>query len=71
MKSFPPGSIVAGVPAKQVGERDSARPNRMNAWHYHRNAQAYGRGEHRAWHGPEYEAWREAKRAEVEADRDL
>jgi carbonic anhydrase/acetyltransferase-like protein (isoleucine patch superfamily) len=70
-KTFPPGSILAGVPARSIGERDNLRANRMNAWLYHRNAQAYRRGEHRAWDGPEFEAWREAKLAEVEADRDL
>jgi len=35
---FAPGSIVAGVPARQIGERDSARANRRNAWQYHWNA---------------------------------
>jgi carbonic anhydrase/acetyltransferase-like protein (isoleucine patch superfamily) len=70
-KTFPPGSIIAGVPAKSIGERDNARSNRMNAWLYHRNAQAYRRGEHRAWDGPEFEAWREARLADVEADRDI
>jgi carbonic anhydrase/acetyltransferase-like protein (isoleucine patch superfamily) len=54
---FPPGSIIAGVPAKVVAERDSAGANRMNAWQYHWNAQAYQRGDHRSWAGPEYEAW--------------
>jgi carbonic anhydrase/acetyltransferase-like protein (isoleucine patch superfamily) len=68
--TFAPGSVIAGVPARKVKERDSARPNRMNAWIYHRNAQAYLRGEHRAWDGPEFEAWRSAKQAEVDADRD-
>lgn len=70
-KTFPPGSIVAGVPAQQRGERDSARANRMNAWLYHRNAAAYRQGEHRAWDGPEFEAWRRAKQAEIDADLDL
>ena len=68
---FPPGSIVAGVPAKQIAQRDSARANQLNAWAYHRNAQFYRRGEHRAWDGDEYAAWLAAKRAEVDADRDL
>jgi len=68
---FPPGSIVAGIPARQIGERDSARANRMNAWLYHRNAEAYRRGDHRTWVGPEFEAWRRAKQAEVDADLDL
>jgi carbonic anhydrase/acetyltransferase-like protein (isoleucine patch superfamily) len=68
---FPPGSIIAGIPAKVIRQRDSARANRLNAWLYHRNAAFYRRGEHRAWDGAEYEAWLAAKRAEVEADRDL
>jgi carbonic anhydrase/acetyltransferase-like protein (isoleucine patch superfamily) len=70
-RDFPPHSIIAGVPAKVIGERDCARENRMNAWTYHYNAQATRRGEPRAWVGPEFEAWREAKRAEVERDEDL
>ena len=67
----PPESIVAGVPAKVKAQRDSRHENRLNAWRYHRNAEAYRRGDHRAWDGPEYEAWREAKRKEIAEDRDL
>jgi carbonic anhydrase/acetyltransferase-like protein (isoleucine patch superfamily) len=69
-KVFPPNSIIAGVPAKVIGERDSTRANRMNAWLYHYNAEATRRGEFRAWDGPEFTAWRAAKQAEVDADRD-
>ena len=68
---FPPGSVIAGVPATMIKSRDSGRENRLNAWQYHRNAGCYRRGEHRAWDGPEYQAWLAAMRAEVEADRDL
>lgn len=68
---FPPHSIVAGVPAKVVKQRDSARANRLNAWLYRRNAEHYRQGLHRAWDGPEYAAWLAAKQAEVEADGDL
>ncbi len=68
---FPPHSIVAGIPAKQIGERDSARANRMNAWLYQRNVECTRRGDHGAWTGPEFEAWVAAKRAEVERDADL
>ena len=68
---FPPGSIIAGVPAKLVKERDSARENRLNAWQYHRNAQAYARGDHRTWTGTEYEDWLRDLRAQVEQDGDL
>ena len=42
----------------------------MNAWLYHYNAEATRRGEFRAWEGPDFEAWRAAKQAEVDADRD-
>jgi carbonic anhydrase/acetyltransferase-like protein (isoleucine patch superfamily) len=69
-KVFPPNSILAGVPAKVVAERDNSRANRMNAWLYHYNAESTRRGEQRAWEGPAFEAWRAAKQAEVEADRD-
>jgi len=68
---FPEHSIIAGVPAKLVKQRDSRRANRLNAWQYHRNAQAYLRGEHRAWEGNVYTRWLEETRADVEADRDL
>lgn len=68
---FPEHSIIAGVPAKPVKQRDCRRANRMNAWQYHRNAQAYARGEHRAWEGADYTRWLEGMRAEVESDRDL
>jgi carbonic anhydrase/acetyltransferase-like protein (isoleucine patch superfamily) len=70
-KIFPAHSIIAGVPSKVIAERDSSRPNRMNAWLYHRNAQFTREGNHRCWEGPEFEAWRTAKQAEVDEDRDL
>ena len=68
---FEPNSIIAGVPAKRIGERDSARANRMNAWQYHLNMQAYQRGDHRVWEGDAYEAWTVAKKREVDEDLDL
>ena len=68
---FAPGSIIAGVPAKQIGERDSARANRRNAWQYHWNAEAYKRGDHRAWVGPAYEQWILELSAKLETDADL
>lgn len=68
---FEAGSIIAGVPAKVVKRRESARDNRLNAWLYWRNSQAYLRGEHRAWDGPEFERWKAAKWAEIQRDADL
>jgi carbonic anhydrase/acetyltransferase-like protein (isoleucine patch superfamily) len=70
-RRFEPNSIIAGVPAKAIAQRETARANRLNAWLYHRNAQFYREGDHRAWDGPEYEAWLRAKRAEIEKDLDL
>jgi len=69
-KVFPPNSVIAGVPAKLIAERDNTRANRMNAWLYHYNAEATRRGEFRAWDGPEFVAWRAAKQADVDTDRD-
>lgn len=68
---FPPHSVIAGMPAKVIRERDCARANRLNAWVYHRNAEAYRCGEHRAWDGTEYTAWLQAKKHEVDSDADL
>ncbi len=68
---FPPGSIIAGMPAKVIRERDMARDNRLNAWLYHRNADHYRRGLHRAWDGPEFDAWLAETTARVARDGDL
>jgi len=69
--TYEPGSIVAGVPAKVIKRRDCSRENRMNAWLYHRNAEAYARGEFRAWDGPDFETWKQALLLELAADEDL
>lgn len=68
---FEPGSIIAGVPARKIAERDSARANRMNAWQYHCNAQAYRSGNHRGWTGPEYERWTLELAKRIENDEDI
>lgn len=68
---FPPGAIIAGVPARQIAQRDMARANRLNAWQYHRNKQAYERGDHRVWTGEAYAAWLEEMGRQVAEDRDL
>ena len=57
----PPRSLVAGVPAKVVKQRDFGPENRANAWNYWRNARAYARGEHRAWEGEEFASFRAEK----------
>jgi carbonic anhydrase/acetyltransferase-like protein (isoleucine patch superfamily) len=68
---FSPGSIIGGVPAKKIAERDCSRANRLNAWQYHWNAQAYKRGEHRAWTGPDFETWIKEIARKLETDEDL
>lgn len=68
---IPPDSIAAGVPARVIKTRPCGRENRLNAWAYHRNARAYRQGDHRAWDGPAFKAWWEAKQREIAEDRDL
>lgn len=72
-KEYPPNSIIMGSPAKVKADRDSSRANRFNAWMYHRNAEHYARGEHRAWDGADFEAWAAeiGKKIETDADLDL
>jgi len=48
----PPNSIVMGVPAQVTKTRNNWIANRMNAFLYEQNAEAYARGEHRAWSDP-------------------
>jgi carbonic anhydrase/acetyltransferase-like protein (isoleucine patch superfamily) len=62
----PPGSIVASVPGKVIRERDSSRENQVNAWVYHRNAQAYRRGAHPARGGPQVKAWLDENSSHIE-----
>lgn len=53
----PPNSIVVGSPAKVIRTANNWIANRINALFYYRNALAYSAGDHRAWDGPEFEAW--------------
>ncbi len=64
----PDNSIVAGVPGKVIRTHNCFIPNRINAALYSRNAEAYVAGNHRAWDGAEYRAWREQVEAEVTAE---
>jgi len=70
-KEFPPDSIIAGVPAKVIATRPSARENRLNAWIYARNACAYARGDHRVWAGDDHATWVREARARIAEDGDL
>jgi carbonic anhydrase/acetyltransferase-like protein (isoleucine patch superfamily) len=68
---FPAASILAGTPARVLKTRDCSHANRLNAWLYHRNADAYRQGHHRAWCGEDFDRWKAAKWAQIQADRDL
>ena len=46
---IPPNSIVMGAPGAVTKTRDNAIANRMNAFLYWRNAQAYAQGDYRLW----------------------
>lgn len=50
----PPNSIVAGMPARIVRNRDNRVPNRMNALFYHENALAYAQGDYRVGTTPDF-----------------
>lgn len=65
---IPPNSIVVGSPAKVIKTNNNWVANRLNAALYFRNAQAYQRGDFRAWHGPDFDAFlaRETERLESE-----
>ena len=64
----PPDSVVIGSPGKVRRKRNSFVENRLNAMLYHRNGLAYAAGRHRAWRGPEYEAWAAAERERIERE---
>ena len=53
-EDIPPNSVVAGVPGKVVATRNNYVANKLNAYAYLENAQAYLAGEHRRWSQPDY-----------------
>jgi carbonic anhydrase/acetyltransferase-like protein (isoleucine patch superfamily) len=65
---IPPNSIVAGVPGRVVAERDNYVANKLNAFMYFRNAQAYAAGNHRLWADPAFEIERDRARARFEEE---
>lgn len=59
---IPPHSIVMGAPGVAKSTRDCSIQNRMNAFLYRRNAEAYAQGDYRLWSKAEF-------RAEITAER--
>ena len=64
---IPDNSVVMGMPGKVVRRTNNFLRTRRNALIYHRNALAYSRGDHRAWCGPEFEAWNAQLAADLKA----
>jgi len=65
----PANSIVVGAPARILRQADNWLANRLNAAVYYRNALAYAAGDHRAWEGPEFEAWLDRTLAALQAEQ--
>ena len=68
---IPEGSVVMGVPGKVVSTRDNFVTNRRNALVYYRNACAYAVGQHDAWSGEEFAAWRAEIAARMAAGEEV
>ncbi len=65
---IPANSVVAGVPARVIATRNNFVANRLNAWSYFRNAQAYAAGNYRLWASPDHQAEMEDLRARLERE---
>ncbi len=65
--SVPINSVVVGVPARVVGQRDNFVANRLNAFAYYQNAIAYKRGNYRVWSSNAYRAAETAERRRLES----
>ena len=68
---IPEGSVVAGVPAKIVAQRDNYAQTRRNALVYHRNALFYAQGRHDAWQGEDFARWRTEINERLAAGEDV
>ena len=64
----PDNSVVVGAPAKVIRTQNSYVANKLNALLYHRNAGAYLAGDHRAWHGPDFESFLSRERDRLERE---
>ena len=53
----PDNSIVMGMPGKVVRSHNAFLKTERNTLIYQQNAEAYARGDHRAWTGPDFDEW--------------
>jgi carbonic anhydrase/acetyltransferase-like protein (isoleucine patch superfamily) len=66
---IPPNSIVAGVPGRVVAERNNYVANKLNAFTYRRNGQAYAAGNHRLWADADFNKECERERSRYEEEQ--
>lgn len=65
---IPDNSVVMGMPGKVVRNQNSFLKTKRNAMIYHRNALAYACADHRAWTGPEFDAWNRKVESDLKAE---
>ena len=65
---IPPFSIVMGAPAKAAKTRDNTFANRMNAFLYRRNGEAYAAGDYRLWSREDFRAEMAAEAGRLHAE---
>ena len=65
---IPPCSIVMGSPGAVTRTRDNTLANRLNAFLYRRNAEAYATGDYRLWSTEGFRAEMAAERARLAAE---
>ncbi len=63
---IPPNAVVMGTPGRVVRTANAFVANRLNAYLYWRNAQAYAEGNHRLWSSPSFQAEMQEERARLE-----
>ena len=63
---IPDNSVVMGVPGKVVRNQNNWVKNRLNAWMYVRNSEAYAAGRHRSWDGDDFARAMAAELARLE-----
>ena len=66
---IPPNSIVAGVPGRVVAERNNYVANKMNAFMYRRNGEAYAAGNHRLWADADFNKECDLERSRYEEEQ--
>ena len=66
--TIPGDFIVMGTQGKVVRSKNHFVQTRLNALMDDVNAEAYARGGHRAWSGPDYDVWQENILKAVDAE---